>query len=40
MITYKDTSITQEKAEKNKDGLCKKYDGITMTNIIFFENIL
>ena len=37
MITYKDTSITQEKAEKHQDGLCKKYDGITMTNIIDVE---
>jgi len=37
MITYKDTSVTQEKAENHQDGLCKKYDGITMTNIIELE---
>ena len=37
MINYKDTSPVQEKAEKHQDGLCKKYDGITLTNIIEVE---
>ena len=37
MLSFKDTSITQEKAENHQDGLCKKYDGITMTNIIELE---
>tara|TARA_R110000803_G_scaffold86005_1_gene152390 strand:- start:2674 stop:3273 length:600 start_codon:yes stop_codon:yes gene_type:complete len=38
MLSFKDTSITQEKAEKQIDGLCKKQDGVTMTNIIDVEN--
>ena len=37
MIRFKDTTPVQEKLARSQDGLCKKYDGITVTDVINLE---